>query len=300
MPRHDVIVVGAGHAGIEAALACARMGRSTLLLTQNLDTIGAMSCNPSIGGVAKGQIVRELDALGGQMALATDQAGLHYKTLNSSKGHAVRSPRAQCDKKLYHLAMKQAVEEQPGLECRQDEAAGLWIENGRLAGLISKRGTRYEARRVILTTGTFLNGLAHIGLQSFPSGRAGDQPAVSLSASLRELGFSVGRMKTGTPPRLDGRSIDYSRCERQPSDVPAKPHPRQPRPVAIIFGRHPVDRAALLPFGRGQGRQVPAEGAPSSLSRAGRLSNAGSLRQRTLHEPARGRAARDGSQRARP
>jgi tRNA uridine 5-carboxymethylaminomethyl modification enzyme len=221
--RWGVIVVGGGHAGIEAALACARMGCETLLLTQNLDTIGAMSCNPSVGGVAKGHVVRELDALGGQMARTTDAAGLHFRTLNTSKGEAVRSPRAQCDKKAYAAESKRAVEEQPGLDLRQDEAAGLWVDGSALRGVVSKRGTRYEARAVVLTTGTFLNGLAHVGLQSFSAGRAGEPPAVGMTTSLRELGFEVGRMKTGTPPRLHSRSIDYSKCERQPSEIPPAP-----------------------------------------------------------------------------
>ena len=220
---HDVIVVGAGHAGIEAALACARMGRSTLLLTQNLDAIGAMSCNPSIGGVAKGQLVRELDALGGEMAKAADRAGLHFKTLNISKGQAVHSPRAQCDKKLYQSLMKEALESQENLDILQDEAALLWTEASVLRGLLSKRGTRYQAKAVVLTTGTFLNGLAHVGLNSFPAGRFGEPPATRLSGSLRELGFEVGRMKTGTPMRLHARSIDFSRCELQDSDFPPVP-----------------------------------------------------------------------------
>ncbi|MBI4375921.1 MAG: tRNA uridine-5-carboxymethylaminomethyl(34) synthesis enzyme MnmG [Elusimicrobia bacterium] len=220
---YDVIVVGAGHSGIEAALACARMGCRTLLLTQNLDTVGAMSCNPSIGGVAKGQIVREIDALGGEMGRTADKSGLHFVRLNTSKGPAVHSPRAQCDKKLYQFTMKETLEEQPGLELRQDEAARLWTEGSRLKGVETKRGGRYAAKSVILTTGTFLNGLAHLGLQSFPSGRAGDAPATRLSASLADLGFELGRLKTGTPMRLHARSIDFSKCQRQDSDDPPAP-----------------------------------------------------------------------------
>ena len=253
--RFDVVVVGAGHAGCEAALAAARMGARVLLLTQNLDTIGAMSCNPSIGGVAKGQLVRELDALGGEMARNTDRSAILYQTLNLSKGRAMHSPRAQCDKKLYALSMKEAVEAQAGLLCVQDEAAGLLLESGRAAGVLGRRGERYEARAVVLTTGTFLNGLAHVGLQSFPAGRAGDAPAAALSSSLRELGFALGRMKTGTPMRLHARSIDYSACERQDGDASPRPfshfHERitQPqRPCWITYtspAAHEVIRGAL-------------------------------------------------------
>ena len=221
--RWDVIVVGGGHAGIEAALAAARMGCETLLLTQNLDTIGVMSCNPSIGGVAKGQVVRELDALGGQMARTTDASGLHFRTLNTSKGEAVHSPRAQCDKKAYAAESKRVVEEQERLDARQDEAAQLWLDGSALRGVISKRGTRYEGKTVVLTTGTFLNGLAHVGLQRFSAGRAGEPPAAHLTADLRQLGIETGRMKTGTPMRLHARSIDYARLERQPSDTPPIP-----------------------------------------------------------------------------
>ena len=252
---YDVIVIGAGHGGCEAALAAARMGRRTLLLTQNLDTIGAMSCNPSIGGVAKGQLVRELDALGGEMAKATDRAGLQFKILNTSKGQAVHSPRAQCDKKLYQLGMKETVEGQENLDARQDEASGLWIDGSELKGVVGKRGGRYEGKAVVLTTGTFLNGLAHVGLDSFASGRAGDAPALELSKSLRELGFSVGRMKTGTPMRLHARSIDYAACQRQDSDDPPRPfshwtrrieNPQRPCWITYTNGRtHEVIRGAL-------------------------------------------------------
>ena len=187
--RWQVIVVGGGHSGVEAALAAARMGRRTLMLTQNLDTVGAMSCNPSIGGVGKGQLVRELDALGGEMAKAADRSALHVKELNASRGPAVRSPRLQCDKKLYQFGIKETLESQENLDLRQDEAAGLWIEGSALKGVLSKRGFRYQADAVVLTTGTFLNGLAHVGLQTFPAGRAGD-PRRQLSTGLRELGLT--------------------------------------------------------------------------------------------------------------
>ncbi len=221
--RFDVVVVGAGHAGIEAALAASRMGAKTLLLTQNLDTIGVMSCNPSIGGVAKGQIVRELDALGGEMARNADRSGIHFKTLNTSKGPAMHSPRAQCDKKLYALGMKETVENAPGLRLSQEEAAGLWVEGSRLRGLTTKRGRRYESGAVVLTTGTFLNGLAHVGLNAHPAGRASEPPALALSQGLAGMGFTLGRMKTGTPMRLHARSIRAERLETQPSDDPPTP-----------------------------------------------------------------------------
>ena len=214
----DVIVVGGGHAGTEAALAAARMGAKTLLLTHNIETLGQMSCNPSIGGIGKGHLVREVDALGGAMALATDEAGIQFRILNSSKGPAVRATRAQADRVLYKAAIRHRLENQPNLSLFQQAVDDLMVEGDRVVGAVTQVGIRFRARTVVLTAGTFLDGRIHVGLDNYQAGRAGDPPAVSLSARLKELKLPQGRLKTGTPPRLDGRSIDFSKCVEQPGD----------------------------------------------------------------------------------
>jgi len=216
----DVIVVGGGHAGTEAALASARVGRPTLLLTHNIETLGAMSCNPSIGGIGKGHLVKEVDALGGVMAAATDEAGIQFRILNSSKGPAVRATRAQADRAIYRRAIRGRLENQPNLWIFQQAVDDLLLEGDRVAGVVTQLGLRFRARAVVLTAGTFLAGLAHVGLTNFQAGRFGDPPAVSLAHRLRELRLPVGRLKTGTPPRLDGRSIDFDVMEVQPGDDP--------------------------------------------------------------------------------
>ncbi len=217
---YDVIVVGAGHAGIEAALAAARMGARTLMLTLNLDHIGQMSCNPAIGGIGKGHLVREIDALGGEMGLAIDETGIQFRFLNTRKGPAVRARRVQADKAAYRVRMKRVMERTQNLTIRQASAERLITENGTVTGVESEIGEVFDARTVILTTGTFLKGLVHIGLKNYSAGRAGDFAAMGLSDNLAQLGFSIGRLKTGTCPRLDGRTIDYSRLEIQPGDEP--------------------------------------------------------------------------------
>ena len=219
----DVIVVGGGHAGTEAALAAARMGATTLLLTHNIETLGAMSCNPSIGGIGKGHLVKEVDALGGAMALATDEAGIQFRILNSSKGPAVRATRAQADRVLYKAAIRRRLENQPNLWLFQQSVDDLLLEGERVVGAVTQIGIAFRARTVVLTAGTFLDGRIHVGLDNYQAGRAGDPPAVSLSARLKELKLSQGRLKTGTPPRLDGRSIDFSQCEAQPGDLDPVP-----------------------------------------------------------------------------
>ncbi len=235
----DVIVVGGGHAGTEAALASARMGCKTLLLTHNIETLGQMSCNPSIGGIGKGHLVKEVDALGGAMAIATDEGGIQFRILNSSKGPAVRATRAQADRILYKAAIRRRLENQPNLTLFQQAVDDLMVEGDRVVGAVTQIGVRFRSRTVVLTAGTFLDGKIHVGLENYSAGRAGDPPAVSLSARLKELQLPQGRLKTGTPPRLDGRTIDWSQCEEQPGDL-------DPMPVFSFMGN-----AAMHP------KQVP-------------------------------------------
>ncbi|MFP5429676.1 MAG: tRNA uridine-5-carboxymethylaminomethyl(34) synthesis enzyme MnmG [Gammaproteobacteria bacterium] len=217
---YDVIVIGGGHAGTEAALAAARMGCRTLLLTHNVETLGQMSCNPAIGGIGKSHLVREIDALGGAMALATDRGGIQFRILNSSKGPAVRATRAQADRVLYKAAIRAMLENQPNLDIFQQAADDLIVEGGAVRGVVTQTGIRFDARAVVLTTGTFLGGTIHIGLQNHRGGRAGDPPSIALAHRLRELLPNVGRLKTGTPPRIDARSVDFSVMKAQPGDTP--------------------------------------------------------------------------------
>jgi tRNA uridine 5-carboxymethylaminomethyl modification enzyme len=260
--RFDVIVIGGGHAGTEAALAAARMGAQTLLLTHNIETLGAMSCNPSIGGIGKGHLVKEVDALGGAMAAATDAAGIQFRILNASKGPAVRATRAQVDRALYRQAIRGRLENQPNLTIFQQAADDISVAGERVTGVVTQLGVRFEAATVVLTAGTFLNGLVHVGLDNYRAGRFGDPPSLSLAARLRELRLPVGRLKTGTPPRLDGKTIDFAVLQEQPGDTPvpvfsflgkAAQHPRQipcwithtnPRTHDIIRGG--LDRSPMF------------------------------------------------------
>ena len=237
--QFDVIVVGGGHAGTEAALAAARMGQKTLLLTHNIETLGQMSCNPSIGGIGKGHLVKEVDAMGGAMAIATDEAGIQFRILNSSKGPAVRATRAQADRILYKAAIRSRLENQPNLWLFQQAVDDLMLEGDRVIGAVTQAGIRFAGKAVVLTAGTFLDGKIHVGLNNYSGGRAGDPPAVSLSARLKELKLPQGRLKTGTPPRIDGRSINLAILEEQPGDL-------DPVPVFSVMGN-----AAMHP------RQMP-------------------------------------------
>jgi tRNA uridine 5-carboxymethylaminomethyl modification enzyme len=235
MEQYDVIVIGGGHAGTEAALAAARMGARTLLVTQSLATVGQMSCNPAIGGIGKGHLVREIDAMGGAMAVAADRAGIQFRTLNASKGPAVRATRAQADRMLYKRAIRAMLESQTRLTLMEAEVADLVVQGGRCAGVVTMDGTAIASRAVVLTVGTFLGGRIHVGLESSEGGRIGEGPSNALAARLRELPFAVGRLKTGTPPRLDGRTLDYGVMRAQPGD--------EPRPVFSFLGRredHPA------------------------------------------------------------
>ncbi len=227
--QFDVIVIGGGHAGTEAALAAARMGAETLLLTHSIETLGQMSCNPSIGGIGKGHLVKEIDALDGAMAIATDEAGIQFRTLNSSKGPAVRATRAQADRVLYRQAIRRRLEAQPGLTLFQQPVDDIVLKSGAAVGVVTQMGLRFDAQAIVLTTGTFLSGLIHIGLERHQAGRAGDPASVTLAARLREMELPVGRLKTGTPPRLDARTIDFSVLQEQPGDMP--------EPVFSFMGR---------------------------------------------------------------
>ena len=247
----DVIVVGGGHAGTEAALAAARMGCQTLLLTHNIETLGQMSCNPSIGGIGKGHLVKEVDALGGAMALATDESGIQFRILNSSKGPAVRATRAQADRILSKAAIRRVLENQPNLLIFQQAVDDLMVEGDRVVGAVTQVGVRFRSRTVVLTAGTFLDGKIHVGLNHYAAGRAGDPPAVSLSARLKELQLPQARLKTGTPPRIDGRTIDFSQCTEQPGDgMPGGVNADSPVPV-FSFMAHAYGGAAMHP------RQMP-------------------------------------------
>ncbi|CAI2463165.1 Glucose-inhibited division protein A [Serratia entomophila] len=239
--QFDVIIIGGGHAGTEAAMAAARMGRQTLLLTHNIDTLGQMSCNPAIGGIGKGHLVKEIDALGGLMATAIDHAGIQFRILNASKGPAVRATRAQADRVLYRQAVRTALENQPNLMIFQQPVEDLIVENDRVVGAVTQMGLKFRARAVVLTVGTFLDGKIHIGLENYSGGRAGDPPSISLSQRLRELPLRVNRLKTGTPPRIDARTIDFSVLAPQHGDTPV--------PVFSFLGdasQHPEQMACYI------------------------------------------------------
>jgi len=271
-----VIVVGGGHAGTEAALAAARMGAKTLLLSHNIETLGQMSCNPSIGGIGKGHLVKEVDALGGAMAIATDEAGIQFRILNSSKGPAVRATRAQADRVLYKAAIRHRLENQPNLSLFQQAVDDLMVEGDRVVGAITQVGIAFRARTVVLTAGTFLDGRIHVGLDNYQAGRAGDPPAISLSARLKELKLPQGRLKTGTPPRLDGRSIDFSKCTEQPGD--GMPGGAGPMPVFSFMGRtdmHPRQMACWITHTNARTHDIIRSGFDRSPMFTGKIDGVG-------------------------
>ncbi len=275
----DVIVVGGGHAGTEAALAAARMGCQTLLLTHNIETLGQMSCNPSIGGIGKGHLVKEVDALGGAMALATDEGGIQFRILNSSKGPAVRATRAQADRILYKAAIRRRLENQPNLWLFQQAVDDLMVEGDRVVGAVTQVGIGFRSRTVVLTAGTFLDGRIHVGLSNYQAGRAGDPPAVSLSARLKELKLPQGRLKTGTPPRIDGRSIDYSKCVEQPGDgMPGGMNEGQGIPVFSFVGRadmHPQQLPCWITHTNERTHEIIRSGFDRSPMFTGRIEGVG-------------------------
>ncbi len=272
----DVIVVGGGHAGTEAALAAARMGCKTLLLTHNIETLGQMSCNPSIGGIGKGHLVKEVDALGGAMALATDEGGIQFRILNGSKGPAVRATRAQADRILYKAAIRRMLENQPNLWLFQQAVDDLMVEGDRVVGAVTQVGIRFRSRTVVLTVGTFLDGRIHVGLNNYQAGRAGDPPAVSLSARLKELKLPQGRLKTGTPPRIDGRSIDYSQCTEQPGD--GMPGSDAPMPVFSFMGNanmHPHQMPCWITHTKARTHEIIRSGFDRSPMFTGKIEGVG-------------------------
>ena len=287
----DVIVVGGGHAGTEAALAAARMGCSTLLLTHNIETLGQMSCNPSIGGIGKGHLVKEVDALGGAMAIATDEGGIQFRILNGSKGPAVRATRAQADRVLYKAAIRKRLENQPNLWLFQQAVDDLMVETvdgaERVTGAVTQVGIKFKSRTVVLTAGTFLDGKIHVGLNNYAAGRAGDPPAVSLSARLKELKLPQGRLKTGTPARLDGRTIDYSQCQEQPGDgMPARgaggmlqtDGPLTPMPVFSYMGRadmHPRQLPCYITHTNARTHEIIRSGFDRSPMFTGKIEGVG-------------------------